>query len=193
MSLPLAASANAAMYKWTDQNGNVQYGQFPPTGVAAERISASGTTHKVEAPDGKSPQQRLQALEQQQQQQEEEETEARVTQERKDLRQQNCKIAHKNLAVLKEDGHHRVRLPDGTVTYLNDEQKQLAEASKERLGKSGRFDSPIVTEIVAATRFYPAEDYHQDYYKESPVRYKFYRYNSGRDQFINRVWGKDEN
>ena len=79
------------------------------------------------------------------------------------------------------------------IYYLDDEQKQLAEASKERLGKSGRFDSPIVTEIVAATRFYPAEDYHQDYYKESPVRYKFYRYNSGRDQFINRVWGKDEN
>ena len=61
LALALAtASANAAMYKWTDQNGNVQYGQFPPTGVAAERISASGTTHKVEAPDGKSPQQRLQ-------------------------------------------------------------------------------------------------------------------------------------
>ena len=79
------------------------------------------------------------------------------------------------------------------IYYLNNEQKQLAEASKEQLGKSGRFDSPIVTEIVAATRFYPAEDYHQDYYKESPVRYKFYRYNSGRDQFINRVWGKDEN
>ncbi len=78
------------------------------------------------------------------------------------------------------------------IYYLDEEQKQLAEASKERLDKSGRFDSPIVTEIVAATRFYPAEDYHQDYYKESPVRYKFYRYNSGRDQFINRVWGKDE-
>ena len=78
------------------------------------------------------------------------------------------------------------------IYYLNDEQRQMAEASKERLGKSGRFDRPIVTEIVAATRFYPAEDYHQDYYKESPVRYKFYRYNSGRDQFINRVWGKDE-
>ena len=79
------------------------------------------------------------------------------------------------------------------IYYLDDEQNQLAEASKERLGKSGRFDSPIVTEIVAATRFYPAEDYHQDYYKESPVRYKLYRYNSGRDQFISRVWGKDEN
>ena len=125
LALTLAtASAHAAMYKWTDQNGNVQYGQFPPTGVQAERISASGTTHKVEAPAGKSPQQRLQEMEQQQKQQEGEATEARVAQERKDLRQQNCKIAQKNLAVLKEGGHHRVRLPDGTVTYLTDEQKQ---------------------------------------------------------------------
>ncbi len=119
-----AASAHAAMYKWTDQNGTVQYGQFPPTGVQAERISASGTTHKVEAPDGKSPQQRLQELEQQQKQKDEEEAESRVAQQRNDLRQQNCKIAQKNLAVLKEDGHRRVRLPDGTVTYLTDEQKQ---------------------------------------------------------------------
>ena len=119
-----AASAHAAMYKWTDQNGTVQYGQFPPTGVQAERISASGTTHKVEAPDGKSPQQRLQELEQQQKQQEGEAAEARGAQQRQDLREQNCKIAQKNLAVLQEDGHHRVRLPDGTVTYLTDEQKQ---------------------------------------------------------------------
>jgi methionine-S-sulfoxide reductase len=77
------------------------------------------------------------------------------------------------------------------IYYLDDEQKRLAEASRDRLDKSGRFDRPIVTEIVAATTFYPAEDYHQDYYRESPVRYKFYRYNSGRDQFLNRVWGDD--
>ncbi|MBE0576409.1 MAG: peptide-methionine (S)-S-oxide reductase MsrA [Desulfuromonadales bacterium] len=76
------------------------------------------------------------------------------------------------------------------IFYLDEEQKQQAEASREQLEKSGRFDSPIVTEIVAATRFYPAEDYHQDYYKESPVRYKFYRYNSGRDQFLEKTWGK---
>ena len=125
LALTLAtAGANAAMYKWTDQNGNVQYGQFPPTGIQAERISASGTTHKVEVPDGKSPQQRLQELEQQQKQQEEEAAEGRGAQRRKDLRQQNCEIAQKNLGVLKESGHHRVRLPDGTVTYLTDEQKQ---------------------------------------------------------------------
>jgi methionine-S-sulfoxide reductase len=75
------------------------------------------------------------------------------------------------------------------IFYLDDEQKRLAEASRDRLAQSGRFDRPIVTEIVAAGQFFPAEDYHQDYYKENPVRYKFYRYNSGRDQFLDRVWG----
>jgi methionine-S-sulfoxide reductase len=74
------------------------------------------------------------------------------------------------------------------IFYLDDEQKRQAEASRERLGKSGRFASPIVTEIVPATRFYPAEGYHQDYYKVNPVRYKFYRYNSGRDQLLEKIW-----
>jgi methionine-S-sulfoxide reductase len=78
------------------------------------------------------------------------------------------------------------------IYYLNDDQRQLAEASKDQLDKSGRFERPIVTEIVAATEFYPAEDYHQDYHRECPIRYKSYRYNSGRDQFIKRVWEKDE-
>lgn len=78
------------------------------------------------------------------------------------------------------------------IFYLDEEQKRLAEASRDRLAASGRFDSPIVTEIVAATQFYPAEDYHQDYHQEHPVRYKIYRYHSGRDQFLGKVWGKEE-
>lgn len=78
------------------------------------------------------------------------------------------------------------------IYFLNEAQKQQAEASRDKLAASGRFDRPIVTEIVAATTFYPAEDYHQDYYKESPTRYKFYRYNSGRDQFIAKTWGKKD-
>jgi peptide methionine sulfoxide reductase msrA/msrB len=77
------------------------------------------------------------------------------------------------------------------IFYHDEEQKRLAEKSKEALGKSGKFDKPIVTEIVKFTRFYEAEEYHQDYYKKNPVRYKFYRYNSGRDQFLKKVWGKD--
>ena len=76
------------------------------------------------------------------------------------------------------------------IFYLDEVQKKQAEASRDELAKSGRFDRPIVTEIVAATQFYPAEDDHQDYYKESPVRYRLYRYNSGRDQFLEKTWGK---
>lgn len=75
------------------------------------------------------------------------------------------------------------------IFYHNDEQKRLAEESRKELENSGRFDRPIVTEIIKFSKFYMAEEYHQDYYKKSPVRYKFYRYNSGRDQFLKKVWG----
>lgn len=78
------------------------------------------------------------------------------------------------------------------IYYHDAEQQRLAEASKEALEKSGRFHKPIVTEIVPFTNFYPAEDYHQDYSKKNPVRYKYYRWNSGRDQFLDKVWGKGQ-
>jgi methionine-S-sulfoxide reductase len=77
------------------------------------------------------------------------------------------------------------------IFYHNEEQKRLAEESKRTLDASGRFGKPIVTEIVPAGRFYPAEEYHQDYYKKSSTRYKFYRFNSGRDQYLDRIWGRD--
>lgn len=77
------------------------------------------------------------------------------------------------------------------IFFHNEEQKKLAESSKEALGKSGRFEKPIVTELIRASMFYKAEDYHQDYKKKNPVRYKFYRFNSGRDQFLDKVWGRD--
>ena len=76
------------------------------------------------------------------------------------------------------------------IFYHNEAQKEAAEASKKKLEESGRFDKPIVVEIVEATAFYPAEDYHQEFYKKSPVRYKTYRWGSGRDQFIEKYWGK---
>lgn len=78
------------------------------------------------------------------------------------------------------------------IFYLDDKQKAAAEASKAALQKSKRFgDKAIVVEITKAGPFYPAEEYHQDYYKKNPVRYKYYRFRSGRDQFIEKYWGKD--
>ncbi|MFW5862648.1 MAG: peptide-methionine (R)-S-oxide reductase MsrB [Spirochaetota bacterium] len=77
------------------------------------------------------------------------------------------------------------------IFYLDEKQKKLAEKSKNALEKSGRFSKPVVTPIRKAETFYPAEDYHQDYYRENPIRYKFYRYNSGRDQFLEDTWGED--
>src|SRR5215467_3027576 len=76
------------------------------------------------------------------------------------------------------------------IFYQDDEQKRVAEASKEALVKSKRFDKPIVTQIAAATTFWPAEDYHQHYYRTHPVQYKFYRYNCGRDRRLEQLWGK---
>ena len=77
------------------------------------------------------------------------------------------------------------------IFYLNDEQKKLAEASKAELEKTKPFSKPIVTEITRASEFYPAEEYHQDYYQKNPVRYKFYRYGCGRDARLEELWGED--
>jgi peptide-methionine (S)-S-oxide reductase len=75
------------------------------------------------------------------------------------------------------------------IFYHDETQKRLAEESKKALSK--RFKEPIVTEIVAASEFYPAEDYHQDYYIRNPLRYKYYRYSCGRDQRLEALWGPD--
>ena len=77
------------------------------------------------------------------------------------------------------------------IFYHDEEQKGLAEKSKETLNKSGRYKKPVVTEILKFTKFYEAEAYHQDYYKNNPLRYKYYRHGSGRDQFLEKVWKKD--
>ena len=74
------------------------------------------------------------------------------------------------------------------IFYHDDAQRQIAEASKERLQASGRFSRPIVTEILPAGRFWLAEDYHQDYYKKNPGHYQRYRTGSGRERFIREHW-----
>jgi peptide-methionine (S)-S-oxide reductase len=76
------------------------------------------------------------------------------------------------------------------IFYHDDKQRRLAEESKIEIAESGRFDGPIVTEITKAGAFWPAEDYHQDYYMKSPTRYKFYRFGSGRDRYLDKVWGE---
>ena len=75
------------------------------------------------------------------------------------------------------------------IYFINAEQQALAMQSKEEIEKSGVLKKPIVTEIKPASKFYPAEEYHQDYYLKNPVRYKFYRYNCGRDQRLEEIWG----
>ena len=78
------------------------------------------------------------------------------------------------------------------IFYLDAEQQRLAEASKTALAASGRLAQPIATEILAATPFYPAEDYHQDYHTKNPLRYSYYRHGCGRDQRLKELWGKTE-
>lgn len=75
------------------------------------------------------------------------------------------------------------------IYYHDEEQKRLAEESKQKLARSGIFKKPLATEIVKFTNFYPAEGYHQDYAHKNPLRYKYYRWNAGRDQFLHKTWG----
>jgi len=77
------------------------------------------------------------------------------------------------------------------IFYHNNDQQKLAETSKQELIYSLRYTAPITVEIKAFNNFYPAEEYHQDYYKKNPIRYKYYRYNSGRDQYLVKTWGDD--
>ena len=75
------------------------------------------------------------------------------------------------------------------IFYANEQERKAAEASKHALAASGKFHSEIKTEILPLGKFYKAEEYHQDYYKKNPLRYRWYRSGSGRDQFLEKTWG----
>ena len=97
-----------------------------------------------------------------------------------------------NIDPTQADGQfHDIGLSyQAAIYYANEEEKKLAEASKEKLAKSGRFDQPIVTEILPRKPFYPAEEYHQKYYQKNPEAFEAYHVGSGRVSYLERIWGK---
>jgi peptide-methionine (S)-S-oxide reductase len=97
----------------------------------------------------------------------------------------------RNIDPLQKDGQfcdHGTQYRSA-IFYIDDAQKKAAEASKKQIEDSKRFKAPLVTEITKATTFYPAEEYHQDFYKKSPVRYQSYRLGCGRDRRLAEIWG----
>jgi len=77
------------------------------------------------------------------------------------------------------------------IFYHDEEQRRLAEASRTALEISGRLKGPVVTQIAPVGEYWPAEEYHQDYYRKNPIRYKYYRNGCGRDDRLKELWGKD--
>ena len=97
-----------------------------------------------------------------------------------------------NINPTQADGQfHDIGLSYQTAIYYgNEEEKKRAEASKEKLAKSDKFDRPIAVEILPVMPFYPAEDYHQKYYQKNPAAYEAYHIGSGRVSYLAKIWGK---
>jgi peptide methionine sulfoxide reductase msrA/msrB len=100
-------------------------------------------------------------------------------------------IFWRNINPTQADGQfHDIGLSyQAAIFYSNDEEKKAAETSKEKLGKSGKFSQPIVTEILPAQPFYPAEEYHQKYYLKNTADFEAYHVGSGRVSFLEKIWG----
>ena len=106
--------------------------------------------------------------------------------------QQLLDIFWHNVNPTQADGQfHDIGLSyQAAIYYGNEEEKKIAEASKEKLAKSGRFDKPIVTEILPRRPFYPAEEYHQKYYLKNPAEFEAYHVGSGRVSYLEKIWDK---
>ncbi|HEX8076737.1 MAG TPA: peptide-methionine (S)-S-oxide reductase MsrA [Chthoniobacterales bacterium] len=102
-------------------------------------------------------------------------------------------IFWRNINPTQADGQfHDIGLSyQAAIYYRTDEEKKAAEASKEKLAKSGKFTKPIVTEILAAQPFYPAEEYHQKYYLKNHSDFEAYHVGSGRVSFLEKIWGPE--
>jgi len=101
-------------------------------------------------------------------------------------------IFWRNINPTQADGQfHDIGLSyQAAIYYGSEEEKKIAQVSKEKLGKSGRFDKPIVTEILSRQPFYPGEDYHQKYYLKNPAEFEAYHVGSGRVSYLDQIWGK---
>jgi len=101
-------------------------------------------------------------------------------------------IFWRNINPTQADGQfHDIGLSyQAAIYYGAEEEKKIAQVSKEKLGKSGRFDKPIVTEILPRQPFYPGEDYHQKYYLKNPAEFEAYHVGSGRVSYLDQIWGK---
>lgn len=129
-----AAPAVADVFKWKNANGETVFGQFPPPGVAAERVKTNAPPPKAAQPPAATPQERLKALQEQQESQREQAAETNAQKQQAAARKQNCTSARNNLAQLERGGHRRVKLPDGTVTFLSEEEiQQRAEQARQQI------------------------------------------------------------
>jgi hypothetical protein len=134
MLLLAMAGAQAAMYKWKDEHGNTQFGQFPPAGVEAERMKASPAPASSSGKNSPSLQDRVKALEEKQGQDKEKAQMEKEEKERAAQLKQNCDNARKTVQLLERGGNRRYRMPDGTVKRLDDnETRRRIDESKKYL------------------------------------------------------------